>query len=247
MERHSSMLRGILITSFFAVFAIGVGAGLGLSLMMTDGPEDVAVLMPKTSPTNGDVPVDQDCEFGPFETAEGSLELYDYNIPAVMPLCITPTVVEDWYVIVKSVGGYHPSDCYGDQTFDIIQKGDEITCGNTYIGYGIIWTDVTEQYWDCDPCDPCDDCCACTRFYKGVPDTSCDNVGCIDSMWYPEVGCDCTIDWAAYNPEGCSIPDKEVYIEISTTWAGCDNFNQHFDIILVHKNHIIESPTLNGF
>jgi hypothetical protein len=130
IERYSSVTKGILIASFFIVFAFGVGAGLGLSVMMGQQPSEIAI--PETYDVLG---AQSDCCV--MDTEQGTIEYHCGNLPEVLPLCITQADLDSWYVCLKVVGGYEPV-C---GSIELYQKG-------AYVATVIIdWWN-----WDSGPC-----------------------------------------------------------------------------------------------
>ena len=244
MEGHSKLLTGILITSFLTVFAIGVGVGLGLSLSLENGnSESTLEQVLKTSPGSGDVPVGLSLIVDGFDTEQGSLEIEEYSDvfddPIVFPLCVDPSFFANWWAVIKSTGGYAPVTCVGEgiQTFDLYQKDSIVSAPGYYIGYKLTWTLVNDDYKEEGECCSID-------YWKVTIDTSCNNLGCLDSNQYPVISGipGLTMDSSAYNPCGLTIPDKDIEIRILSTWAGCPNENQKFDLILVQKNHVLKVP-----
>jgi len=130
IERYSSVTKGILIASFFIVFAFGVGAGLGLSMMMGQQPSEIAI--PETYDVLG---AQSDCCI--MDTEQGTIDLHCYRLPDVLPLCITQAWLDQWYVCLAVTGGYEPVD----GMISLCQKGE--AAGQIEI----IWDN-----WDSFPC-----------------------------------------------------------------------------------------------
>ena len=83
------------------MFAFGVGAGLGLSIMM--GQEPLEIVVPESYDVLG---AQSGTEV--MNTEQGTIEVHCSNLPAVLPLCITQDVLDSWFVCVAVTGGYEP-------------------------------------------------------------------------------------------------------------------------------------------
>ncbi len=239
-KSDSLIIAGILvflITSIFVAFIIRFG-DYSLNTEVNTNPEEVYserfVFKHNSSELEtDDVHIAQSCVLEDLDTEPGEITIEDYYYDDPLPLCVTPEVLSDWFVLVKSVGGYVPTG--GDIQF--WQKGELIwnDCyGNghqMYLGYGIDVEDVTDIYGTAP--------CCCARWYNLTIDTSCENWACIDSNQYPPVCEGCTItDFE----EGMTIPDKEVDVYIWMDWEGCPMPSQEFEIIYAHKSYVLGVP-----
>ena len=59
---------------------------------------------------------------GVFDTEMGSIEVLDFYLPDVMPLCLTQEELDSWYVNLLVIGGYELI-C---GTVDVYQKGEQV-------------------------------------------------------------------------------------------------------------------------
>jgi len=191
----------------------------------------------------------QSCTLGPFNTEQGSLDVVGgyYDDDLVLPLCIEPdadgdgvidtdfTIFTDWFVIIRSYGGYSPLEC-ATQSFDLTQKGSLVTSedGAYYIGWSLDWAQLTDDELATYGIDTCGDCCGVTYWIGVIDIEACLNPGCLDSNQYPTLPCEC-------DQLTGFIPGKEVYAEITTTWCGCDELEQCFEIILAQMNRVPNS------
>jgi hypothetical protein len=202
------------------------------------------------------------------DTQVGYINLLGENIPSQLPFCIEDTTVDGWHMFIESYGGYTPimdpaaweainglpDGMRGVHQFDILTKDGYATCGNTYIGYGLTFTDVsTDQayinmlYTEYDIV--WEKICCCHKLYYVEIDTSCNNMGCIDSWYYPDLNFgSCTAVMRSYTDDEVgvdstmNIPGKQPSIEIKMTWCGCDEVDQCFVLILTQKNFINGIP-----
>ena len=145
--------------------------------------------------------------WGPLCTEVGTIEVVDYNIPELLPLCIDEEYLREWYVDVLVYGGYNPWD-YGGY-IDVWQKGE-------YKGrIDIMWTWMAKG-----------ECCA----YDYWRATFYTDQICLESNQYPDVA-----PWDINYPEDQrTIPGKCVYFDIMTYWTGCvpgEEPSQDFTII----------------
>ena len=136
-------------------------------------------------------------DWGPMSTVKGEIDFYADNIPVVMPLCINNDTLSGWYVDVYVFGGYTPWETGG--IIDVWQK-DEYIMGTILI----LWTPLVVEtqlcgvdYWR-------------ATFYVGANFS-------LESNQYPDVNLPWIIDQADPN----TIPDKEIFLEVTTYWTGC--------------------------
>ncbi|MFX0009252.1 MAG: hypothetical protein ACFE9R_02965 [Candidatus Hermodarchaeota archaeon] len=154
-----------------------------------------------------DVPVPNSGCFGPFDTVRGTLTITEENLPTwdALPLCIDDAMLEGYYVIVRSYGGYTPVR----GGFAVDQMKDNEIEGFIYMTF----EEVTDAY------KTDNDCCA-VRYWK-VTFHLCEDI-CLDSNHTPVGFEDKTLD-------------KEVYLYGCMTWTGCERPEQEFSVILAHK------------
>jgi hypothetical protein len=234
-KRDSLIIAGILvflITSIFVAFIIRFG-DYSLNTEINKNAEEMYsesfVFKHNSSESEtDDVHIAQSCNITGLDTVPGSITIDSYYYDDPLPLCVTPEVVSDWFVLVRSEGGYVPTG--GDIEFwqkDQLVWNDCWEDGQTmYLGYGIAVEDVTDGIYTTDPC-------CCVRWYNLTIDTSCNNWACLDSNQYPPVCGDCEItDFEA----GMEIPDKDVDLHIRMDWEGCTMPDQQFEIIYAHKS-----------
>ena len=156
--------------------------------------------------------------WGPLCTEVGYIEVVDYNIPDLLPLCIDGEYLREWYVDVLVYGGYNPWESGG--YIDVWQKGE-------YKGtIDIMWillSDVEDcpyDYW------------RATFYTEGVI--------ALESNQYPDVE-----PWKIGIPAGQqTIPGKCVYFDIMTYWTGCvpgEEPSQDFTIIQSQSNKLSQS------
>ena len=135
-----------------------------------------------------------------FDTEKGSIEVLDFYIPEIMPLCLTEEELNRWYVDLLVVGGYELICGY----IDVFQKGAYV--GTIYLDWTVTHDDVL--------------CCVDyyhVSFYGGPI--------CLDSNQYPDVCAPFEL-CAPFD----TIPGKEVTFDLSTCWTGCENPDQNFAI-----------------
>jgi hypothetical protein len=244
-RRYSRIIAGILVlfvSSIFVANLIGFG---GYSINSSNALQLQSAGIPMFEESNNnlfgvnssrgennDVHIAQNCEIAGLDTEAGSIEYEDHYIDDPIPLCLTPEEVEDWWMVVKVIGGYE----LVSGNLEIWQKGSKVynPCytgpGAMYLGWDLATAeDVTDQYSG-------PGACCCIRYYNlSLDPYLCNNWGCIESNQYPPecAGCD------VIPPQGCgTIPGKDVTLKIWTTWQGCDQECQQFEIIYAHKNYI---------
>jgi hypothetical protein len=135
-----------------------------------------------------------------FDTEKGSIEVLDFYIPEVMPLCLTQEELDMWFVDLMVVGGYELICGY----IDVYQKGDYV--GTIYLDWNVAHDDIL----------------CCVDYYHvtfhGGPI-------CLDSNQYPDVCAPFDL-CAPYD----TIPGKEVTFDLYSCWTGCDDPDQNFAI-----------------
>ena len=165
--------------------------------------------------TDSIVTVAEDLVFGPWNTEQGSITEIDRNIDmSDLPLCdLNVHITNNWWILYKVVGGYEPINgtmWYFSQKGEIVDN--ELIPG-MLVGYYVIWYYAGHSTENC-----------CTDYWLLTFDDACNNWGCLDSNQYPagaEPMQDCTR----------TIPGKEVYLNVSTMWSGCDCEDQRFTLI----------------
>lgn len=150
-----------------------------------------------------------------MDTEKGSIVIYDYYLPDVLPLCITQEVLSNYYVVVAVTGGYEPID----GSITLYQKGElkgVIDVDWTYRGHEPCYTD----YW-----------VATFVLPDGV-----DSIELESNQW-PDGA-------KPLFPEYCTIPGKKVCLDIDTLWQGCTlEEKQRFELIQIHQLVLNKSPT----
>lgn len=140
-----------------------------------------------------------------FDTEKGAIEVDQYHFDEYLPLKVTDEAVEDWWVTVKVKGGYEPE--HGWVILDQVKtdKSGKLK---------VTWTFV--ESLDC-----------CTDVWNAT--FTVKDEFCIDSNQYPDGA-----DWRKYNPDGDTIPGKDLFtLNWETIWKGCPLPNQFFKLILV--------------
>jgi hypothetical protein len=245
LSRFSKIIAGILlgfVASLIIVLALGVGgfqvfSHSNVSPISMGGPINTAGnTPPEIPPIEGDV-----WEFFPVPGAEGCYDVrhdteagrmyVDYNIPEVFPLCITEAYIDaNFGLKVYSFGGYHPDDMGMNYMF--------INQPKTQLGGAV------EITWkDCGTVVGPLGCL--TEMYVASFDLV-DGPIQIDSNHLPDPvdvdGCDCSflLDCPPSNDLG-----KWVYVTIITSWEGCHDLDQKFQLILAHLSEICpQNPQL---
>ncbi len=146
--------------------------------------------------------------WGPLCTEAGYIEVENYNIPDVLPLCIDSEYLREWYVDVLVYGGYKPWESGG--YIDVWQKG-------AYKGtINIVWTWLGKGE-------------SCAYDYWRATFWTAETIS-LESNQYPDVA-----PWEINYPENQrTIPGKCVNFEIMTYWTGCvpgEEPSQDFTII----------------
>ena len=135
-----------------------------------------------------------------FDTVPGSIEIVDWYIPEIMPLCLTQEELDMWFVDLVVIGGYELVCGY----IDVYQKGAYV--GTIYVDWNVVHDDVL--------------CCVdyyYISFYGGPI--------CLDSNQYPDVCAPFDL-CAPFD----TIPGKEVTFDLYSCWTGCSEPNQNFAI-----------------
>ena len=215
IESHSKNAKLSLMSTILLILSFGIGGSFGLITMYLDGEENDNIIRP-------DVDVDvlpvskEDCSYG-HEVETGYAEYLSDNIPDVLPICLEPSVAEDWWVAFEVRGGYWPC---GDQWMWVYQYGDIVSnpCNGMMVGWKL---QLMDEYWK-------DNCWCCTKIYNFSIDTSCNNWVCLDST-----SC----------PDSTDVQkEKLVDIKFVTHWCGCDFYE-----ILADKNQQIKKSKVIDF
>ena len=178
--------------------------------------------------------------WGPLGTEQGEIDFYADYLPALLPLCINNSTLSGWYVDVSVLGGYNPWETGG--YISVCQKFD-------YMGrINILWTPIQVAGGPC-----------CVDYYRATFYVT-ENF-CLESNQYPDVN----LPWKINLADPDTIPDKEVWLRITTYWTGChphEQPSQDFTIIqsqlfrsfskskwfiltLQNKNSVINSSPLS--
>jgi len=147
-----------------------------------------------------------------MDTEKGSIEIYDYYLPDVLPLCITQADLDNYWVTVVVTGGYEPID----GSITLCQKGEwkgDIDIIWTYLGHEPCYAD----YW-----------MATFVLPDGVDSIE------LDSNQWPDGAI------PSY-PEYDTIPGKKVCLMWETLWQGCIEEKQRFELIQIHYNDCIKN------
>ncbi|MHA2009082.1 MAG: hypothetical protein ACXABO_16885 [Promethearchaeota archaeon] len=158
---------------------------------------------------------------------EPGVMIVEYEIPEVLPLCITETYLDsNLNITVWSYGGYTPDE--------LALNGLIIAQPKTGLGgcVEIDWIELGPRGQDC--------------LYQGyAADFDLDVPIQIDSNHLPEVIYSGNADWT-WLCDG--IPsenlDKWVFMSIVSSWKGCDRNDQKFKLILAHKSYFSEKALL---
>ena len=236
LTRFSKIIAGILL-GFFAsliiVLALGVGgiqmfSHSGAAPMNLFAPIDtVGDTSPKLAPMEGDV-----WEFFPVPGAEGCYDvchdteagqLYvSYEIPEVFPLCITEDYIDaNFGLKVWSFGGYHPDEM-GMNLMTLYQPktglGGAVAISWDYQGFVVGPKGCVSE------------------LYVATFDLV-DGPIQLDSNHLPDPVCvsGCDFPFVLDCPPSDNL-NKWVFVSIITSWEGCHDMDQKFQLILAHLN-----------
>jgi hypothetical protein len=182
---------------------------------------------------------------------------YGYDEEFIFPLCFedpTPAVFGDlftnWYKLFEVCGGYEPKAC--SSWFNVYQYKStgysQIGTDSEYIGWKLQFEEITKAevqfaidntggwyYPDDTTRAPIyvgdislQGVCCCTSYWVAFIDSSCNNGACIESNQIPSTIPPCETD-----PTSGEIPGKKLTVALNTTWTGCGDDAQDFDLILV--------------
>jgi hypothetical protein len=211
----------VLIVSIFLGFALVGGSLINadnikppVSLDYRKFQADIAGIDPYLSGYNPIVSVAQDgCCL--MDTEQGEIDIYQYNLPAVLPLCLTQAELDNYYLIVNVTGGYEPLN---GTYITLYQKGE--------------WKGDIEIVWNYLRHEPCyvDYWIATFKLTDGPIE--------LDSNQWPTGADPCF-------PEYQTIPGKKVCVMYETLWQGCIEYKQRFELIRIHHYDCIKiSPQL---
>ncbi|MFX1389816.1 MAG: hypothetical protein ACFE9Z_07135 [Promethearchaeota archaeon] len=171
------------------------------------------------------VTVAQRKELFDVDTEKGKIEIIGEELPdwTVLPLCITDSDVEDYWVAIKVTGGYYPYDGW---SIEFYQDRDDDKSTKELIGRINLLHTVVPELSGC-----------CYTVYNITFDVVGDCIH-IDSNYFPDI----PAGWNLIKNVPCT-PDlnKEVDIFFSTHWYGCGEPYQRFELILPHNNVFPES------
>lgn len=162
---------------------------------------------------------------------EPGFMVVQYDIPDVLPLCITEEYLDSNFAITAmTYGGYHP-DGYGFLAIDQPKTG----LGGIV---GISWV-----YIGSFVCEDPDMVCYGCLVDVFVADFILPDPIQIDSNHIPDVYSYGT-DWNTMidEPESCNL-NKWVNLAILSSWEGCTEPDQKFQLILAHIRYFLEFPT----
>ncbi|MFX1499746.1 MAG: hypothetical protein ACFFDH_02135 [Promethearchaeota archaeon] len=154
-----------------------------------------------------------------------------YDIPDTLPLCITEEYLDsNLGITVYSYGGYHPDES-GLNALLINQPktglGGCVEIDWIYVGSFV--------------CDNPDMACYGCLVDVWVADFVLDEPIQIDSNHLPDLYT-YGADWSTIC-DGQDNLNKWVYLCMVTSWEGCDEPDQKFQLILAHKNSFSEIPS----
>ena len=231
MSSHFKTVMGILIITLAVMIGLSLLGVVENAAAANTVQENELVLNPNAATLglgDGLVPegLKDEAMLGPFDTARGTMDIVytESNIPdpatLELPLCLTQSFFDPYYVVVEVTGGYH------------------LVCGylDLYQGEGLKRVKVgtvkinSEDYTPIDP--TVDDCCGCccAKYYKLTFELCGCGPICLDSNNVPDLtGSDF---WVC--PADMDLK-KGVFIDLVTKWAGCGDEDQEFRVILAHK------------
>ena len=215
------MSKWIFYVSIFTLFACGVGAGFGLTVLYGgnnfEGPSSEII------PENPIVSIAEGANDYWIDTVPGVM-FVNYNIPEVLPLCLSEEYINaNFDITVVSYGGYHPDDAGVNEMY-ICQPKTEMG--------GIVMIDWDETSFICQ--DPEKPCYGCEVYKYEAVFTLPDGPIQLDSNHLPTIiadGADC--EWWC---DGTPSPNlnKWVCVSVVTSWEGCHEIDQKFTLIWIH-------------
>ena len=159
-----------------------------------------------------------------LDVEPGKICLYDTNIPDTLPITISNDWLADKYITLCVYGGYEPID----GMIDIFQNKEYYRKGQIEI----TWTEVSTNC-------PCGAVLWNATFKVFDPIYGKTSI-VLESNHLPDINIP---GWTwIYGPDNL---DKWVSASILTTWQGCTEADQQFQIIPAHKSFVPESPTLD--
>jgi len=170
-------------------------------------------------PGIGDVSVPEKGCFGDFDTAPGEMIIDDSNLPAPdfqFPLKVTNETIEDFWVVVGTLGGYS----WVDGCIKVIQ---------TKSNDRFIWDDI-KGIIDINSVELCDYGLHGWSYYNLTFTIRGSHPIILDANHEPDSPLGDF--WVEF--DGTDL-DKFVTLKVCTTWTGCEKPEQRFEVILAHK------------
>ncbi|MHA1886357.1 MAG: hypothetical protein ACW96S_14980 [Promethearchaeota archaeon] len=147
-----------------------------------------------------------------------------YDIPYEFPICITEDYVDQNFgITVWSYGGYHPDDLGGNYMVLYQPK-----TGKGGI-LDITWEESLEEL----PCS--------TTIFTASFDIVGGGPIILESNHLPQVITNADYPFLLEAEPTCNL-DKWVHVGVFSSWAGCDDVNQKFKLILVHYHCVLRIP-----
>ncbi len=185
---------------------------------------------------NNDVPEAELAFDWCIDTVPGLITV-KYEIPDVLPLCITEDYLDsNLKIIVKTYGGYEPDEL-GLNILTICQPKTGI-----FGTVEIDWIDKGPIPYDSDPiCPLLGGDCELDVFWADfiLPEPIQ-----VDSNHLPEVLVYGDADWTTLcDGTPSDNLNKWVFMSFVSSWKGCEEYDQKFKLILAHKNYFSKAPT----
>jgi hypothetical protein len=136
-----------------------------------------------------------------MDTMPGEIIIDDYNLPEVLPLCLTQEILNGYSLTVNVTGGYEPID----GSITLYQKWE-----NKGV-IDVIWTNA----------DP--EVTSCVEQWTATFVLT-DGPIILDSNQWPDGADPCY-------PEYQTIPGKCVCVDYESLWQGCLELKQRFELI----------------
>ena len=211
-----TVLASILI--FFVVTFLVVGFTDGFSDKIIDPKMIENDFSDKIEPNNSSVPVAEIAADLSIDTETGWM-IVNYDIPDVLPLCITEEYLDSNFAItVATYGGYSP-DGWGILAIDQPKTGITGGVGINWVYAGsFVCTDTTLDCYGC-----------LVDVY--VADFVLPEPILLDSNHLPNVAV-LGADWATMVDDPTCTLNKWVNLAILSTWKGCEDPDQKFQLIL---------------
>lgn len=146
-----------------------------------------------------------------MDTLPGEIVIDSYNLPEVLPLCLTQEILDNYYLTVNVTGGYEPI-------------GGSITLYQKFAKVGeidVIWTNA----------DP--EVTSCLEVWTATLVLT-DGPIILESNQWP-AGAEPLF------PEYETIPGKRVCVSYESLWQGCNlEEKQRFELIQIHQHVCIK-------